>query len=137
MKKMLLILSIFILPFYAFANTFDKSKCDFTETNVDVIKGIINGGKIYKNDKTNGILCYSEKKADTIIPVKNGMPNGTGYTFYKNGGIKWETPYINGKIEGIEKGYYENGSLKSETPYKNGKIDGQEKLYDKNGKLKK
>lgn len=126
-KILFIIISIIIFPIYAFSNTFNKSKCDFIETNTNIINDIVNNGKTYKNNKINGILCYSEKKVDTIIPIKNGLPHGTGYTYYKNGNVKWETPYENGKINGIEKVYYENGNLKSETVFKNDQIEKEQK----------
>ena len=39
-KILFLVLFITILPVYVFAETFDKSKCDFIETNTNIINDI-------------------------------------------------------------------------------------------------
>jgi len=40
-------------------------------------------------------------------------------TYYKNGKLMYEFPYINGRMSGIYRFYCENGQLGCEASYKN------------------
>ena len=56
-------------------------------------------------------------------------------SYYENGNLWSEIPYVNDKEHGIQKIYYENGKLYSEIPYKNGKTYGVRKDYYPNGNI--
>ena len=138
-KILFLVLFITILPVYVFAETFDKSKCDFMETDKNVIKKLEVQG-IYQNNKT-GVVCYSINdikffEKDVMFPIKNGKVAGIVKIYFKgSGALVSETPYKNGEKDGIEKGYYESGDLYTEISYKNGIQEGIEKLYYESGAL--
>lgn len=51
-------------------------------------------------------------------------------SYYPNGKLKSETPYMDGEENGILKEYYESGKLKSETSYIDGKAVGVAKKYN-------
>ena len=138
-KILFLVLFITILPVYVFAETFDKSKCDFMETDKNVIKKLEVQG-IYQNNKT-GVVCYSINdikffEKDVMFPIKNGKVAGIVKIYFKgSGALVSETPYKNGEKDGIEKVYFTSGALMFEIPYKNGKKDGIGKKYFASGAL--
>ncbi len=79
MKKYVLIfLAVLLIPFAAYSKNMSDIKCDFQENDKALIGNILQKEAVYKNDKTNGILCY--KYADRmqfVIPIKKGKADGT------------------------------------------------------------
>ena len=63
----------------------------------------------------------------------NGMRNGQGKLYYKNGNIKYEGEFANDKFEGTGKFYYTDGNYYI-GQFKNGLKHGKGIEYYKNGK---
>ena len=66
---------------------------------------------------------------------KNGLRNGKGKDYYKNGNIEFEGDFINGKYEGNGKYIYENGNYYI-GQWKNGHRNGRGIIYYKNENIK-
>ena len=64
----------------------------------------------------------------------NGVKDGKGILYYKNGNILYEGHFHNGKFEGKGKFYLENGGY-YEGEFKNNLMHGKGKIYDKNGDI--
>ena len=67
---------------------------------------------------------------------KKGVFEGTGYTFFPDGGTEQEIPYKNGEIHGIRKEVYPDGSLKGVASFEEGKQVGVYKVYYPDSSLK-
>ena len=65
----------------------------------------------------------------------NGIKNGKGIEYYKNGNIYTIGEYLNGKLNGMTKVYSYQGYLEFEGEYRNGEKNGRGKEYDKVGNL--
>ena len=66
----------------------------------------------------------------------NGLRNGKGTEYFKNGEIKFEGEYLKGRIwNGKEYDYYINGEMQFEVEYLNGKILNR-KEYARDGELR-
>lgn len=79
-------------------------------------------------------ISHETRRAGVSKPSKRPKKPGpktttVKKTFYDNGQIEYETPYINGKKEGVEKHYRKNGCLLYETPYRNDQAEGIQKMY--------
>jgi len=89
---------------------------------------------IFKNVQRKGILYDVNGKlyeGDNI----NGVPEGKGIRFDKNGNICYKGEFKNGKYEGKGIYYYENANKKYEGYFKNGKFDEKGIIYYENGKI--
>ena len=78
----------------------------------------------------NGNVCIKGQENS------KGQREGLSEYFWKNGNIRWRTPYKNGKIDGIAEWFYENGNIKVRIPYKNGKEDGIGEWFYENGNIR-
>ena len=82
--------------------------------------------KNYVNGKREGNgRNITEDDKYYIGQFKNGLPNGKGVEYYKNGNIKYEGDFINGDYEGDgqytwEDGIYYIGQFKNSVPNGNG-----------------
>jgi len=56
-------------------------------------------------------------------------------SYYNNGKLKSETPYVNKKVEGAVTAYHENGKVLGIQMYVNGKKEGKMALYYENGNI--
>ncbi len=132
-KYSLILLTILLIPFTAYSKNMNDIECDFQENDEALVDNILENGGVYKNNNTNGMLCF--KKEMVFIPIKKGKVDGAAKWYYPNGDLAKETPYKNGKEDGIAKWYYINGILMQEISFENGKAEGIEKWYYYNGAL--
>jgi antitoxin component YwqK of YwqJK toxin-antitoxin module/Flp pilus assembly protein TadD len=65
--------------------------------------------------------------------TKDGLQEGKGFNYYKNGKIQSEAFYKDGLLEGIKKTYYANGKLKEEGNYTKDAANGYFVTYYNNG----
>ena len=81
------------------------------------------------------ILFYAPdgSKSSVGFYSKEGLLEGKGTTYYKNGTIDQEANYKNGLLEGNRKLYYENGHLKQEGNFTGNEADGYFVDYYNNG----
>jgi len=81
-----------------------------------------------------------------VIYWKNGNKRGEGLyedgkhegyykKFYSSGKLAWKGNYEDGKFEGKRTDYYESGKVKLEINFKNGKLDGKWVSYYEIGKV--
>ena len=101
----------------------------------DENSGYIKSAWRYTYDKNNGekfTLDGSDKL--WILQVKN-IKGKVEKSYYDNGIIKNETPYLDGMIYGVVKDYYEDGVIKSEASLSHKRLNGLTRTYDKNGKI--
>ena len=92
-------------------------------------------GPIYNYFKNLFKYKYELKNGDHYIgELLNGIPNGRGIKYDKNGKIKYEGNVINGKAEGSGKYNYENGFYYI-GQWKNDMKNGKGILYYKNGNI--
>lgn len=81
---------------------------------------------------------YENGNIRSEVIFKQGIPQGSAFTYYDDGAKESETPYnSNGQKHGNETLWYANGTVKETTPYSNGDIHGIKKEYYQNGKCKK
>ncbi len=68
------------------------------------------------------------------MPYKNGLSEGTGYRYYRNGGKESEIQFKQNKANGVWKQWYADGSIKTEMVMVN---DEPVKIltWDENGRL--
>jgi antitoxin component YwqK of YwqJK toxin-antitoxin module len=57
-------------------------------------------------------------------------------TYYPNGELNSELPYVGGKLHGVGKSWYHGGQLGSEYPYVDGKTHGMGKQWDPDGGIR-
>ena len=137
-----------------------KYYADFIYPILDIIKidivNITESNKIIPK-KDNNKIEY-ENGNYYIGEDINGIPNGKGILYYKNGNIAYEGNFINGKWEGqgkyiwengnyyigqfkndLKHGkgimYYKNGNIAYDGDFINGKFEGYGKYYWKDGDL--
>lgn len=147
MKKIFLIISIFIFSVTSFSENVirkkDLKKVDkiyyLKNSNVP-FTGKISEGKdrfYYLDGKQDGkwIEFYKNGNIKSIINWKNGRLDGK-YIIYENNGMKsTEATYKEGKENGEYFLYYSNGSYRTKGAYSMGKPIGVWEYYYENGKL--
>ena len=69
------------------------------------------------------------------VIILDGLKNGKGIMYYKNGNIKYDGEFINGKCEGTGKYVWEDGEYYL-GQWKNGLKHGKGILYYKDGSIK-
>ncbi|MCI6475446.1 MAG: toxin-antitoxin system YwqK family antitoxin [Mucispirillum sp.] len=139
MFKYVFIFVIFV-PNIIFSQTLDLNKCNFI-ANTQEYFSIINSGKIYKNNKTSGLLCYkstSSFSSEVIQPndiillsIVNGYPNGIEkrYSYHLHrGSIELILP-TDSKLDFGAVDKNSRYELNSEITWVNGKRNGVEKTY--------
>ena len=93
-------------------------------TSIDSIINFLNEGKLI------------HKSSDYYIGnMLNGLKQGKGKLYYKNGNIKYDGDFVKDKFEGNGKYYYENGEYYNGQWF-NGFKQGKGKIYYKNGNIK-
>jgi antitoxin component YwqK of YwqJK toxin-antitoxin module len=131
----------------------DGKKEDFDED------GIISGETIFERgrlrdikffDKTGQVISNTtSRKGSAEISFyapdgskssdgfysKEGLLEGKGTTYFKNGKVEQEANYKNGLLEGSRKLFYENGHLKQEGNYTANEADGYFVDYYVNGNV--
>ncbi len=89
--------------------------------------------KIYLSD---GSLSQTVLYKDGIWVDEKGIPqDGIIKTYYENGQVNIEDPYIRGKRHGIYRAFNEDGGLLAEGEWKESLQDGFMRAYDKTGKV--
>lgn len=76
---------------------------------------------------------YANGNIESVIPLYNGIREGSAKFYYENGNLKEERTFLAGKVEGEVKRYYENGKLKEIFSIFKGKRDGATTMYDSLG----
>lgn len=76
---------------------------------------------------------FSNGKAESIIPMYNGVREGIALFYFEDGTIKEEIEYVAGKAEGLAKFYNEEGKLKEMLMVENGKREGPTSVYSDEG----
>jgi uncharacterized protein len=89
-----------------------------------------------RQGKSEDFYSHPANAIKTLANYEKGTLTGELTNYYRNGKIE-ETGRLNeeGYRVGVWKTFYDDGTLSSEDPYINGKIDGVSKNYDPNGKL--
>ena len=72
----------------------------------------------------------------TLVIYKAGKREGLARSYYENGILLSESPYVNDEINGVKRWYHSNGNLELELPHVANELNGLCKKYYKNGKLK-
>ena len=89
----------------------------------------------FVNDKYEGKGKYNYEDGKYYIGEwKNGLRNGRGILYYKNGNILYEGDFVNDKFEGNGKYIWEDGSYYIGL-WKNGLCNGKGTEYNKNGEI--
>lgn len=81
------------------------------------------------------VIGYVKGKKSFIISFKNGLRHGFTRTYFEDGRLKNETPYLNNKKNGLEREYYDNGSLNYNTDWRDGTRVGSSEHYSESGFL--
>lgn len=143
MFKYIFIFVLFI-PNIIFSQTLDLNQCNFV-ANAQEFFSIINNGKIYKNNKTNGLLCYKSTNSfhsevieinDIILlPIVNGYPNGIEkrYSYHPHRGSMQLILPTDSRIDIGRINKNSRYELNREITWINGKRDGIEKNYTRYG----
>ena len=78
----------------------------------------------WENGVRNGpqIILKGKNKVASI-PWKNGVIEGTKKTFFPDGSVKSETPYVDGKPHGVSKTYAKDGTVTRSCTLKVGRRD--------------
>lgn len=91
---------------------------------------------VYSNNKLMRIISYyANGKILEDRPFINDKLSGTLKMFSTNGMITWEIDYKDGKMSGPSKHYYQTGELESISIYSNGFISKGIRAFDKKGNL--
>ena len=59
----------------------------------------------YDHEKGVGLIFYLSGALEGIVPIKNGLPDGTMVRFYEDGTLNWESCIKQGRLEGPTKEY--------------------------------
>lgn len=120
-------------------NKIYKGKFNYLDNPIIVLNIILNftedinikiyptGGKVYysHNDPNpNNLIIKTEFNLDD-----NNQLNGMYKTFYKNGNIEFEYPYVNGKPNGEQIARFENGKIQSTVNIIDNKKEGIKQCY--------
>ena len=99
----------------------------------------------YKLDKPSGLhkIYLPDGSLAQEVLYKNGIwvnekgipQDGVIKTYYENGKLNIEDPYVQGKRHGIYRAFNEDGGLLAEGEWKDGLQDGSMKSYDQTGKV--
>lgn len=86
--------------------------------------------------KPNGEEKYvaDAKASYRLVPWVHGVKEGVEKEFI-NSVLRGEAIWKAGQMDGMRKTYFEDGKVESETPYINGKANGISRTYDKKGLL--
>jgi len=93
---------------------------------------------IVSDNKKFHCTYYDNGRLRYETPYVNNLVNGTEKTYYESSGaIHWFTYYVNGSVEGTEWGFYENGQVREQSAtYIHGvQYSGIRYLYYENGQL--
>jgi antitoxin component YwqK of YwqJK toxin-antitoxin module len=99
-------------------------------SNVGAYNSIGEKTGLWKTYDFNNVLCCE-------LTYQNGVVNGPGNDYYKNGQLKESTNFKNGDRTGWNQIYRKDGSLKLEREYLNGYATGNYKKLSKDGKKQK
>jgi len=89
-----------------------------------------------KGDVTWHKTFYPDGRVEWETPYVNGSPEGIEHHFWENGSLAQETIFRKGRKQGIEKRYRRGGTLDMELPYDNGRLSGHWKIHDAGGRLR-
>lgn len=78
---------------------------------------------------------YKNGNVKTEIPYVDNKKTGRARSFYENGIVKAETDYCDENIDGYIRTYYEDGSIESVETYTNGKRNNDLILYNRYGQI--
>ncbi len=108
----------------------DGKKEDFDDD------GIIYSETIFEKGKLKDIKFFD--KQGTVISNTSSRRGSAGISFYAPDGSKTSDGFYSkeGVLEGKGKNYFKNGKLSAEADYKNGLLDGSRITYYENGKLR-
>lgn len=118
--------------------------CSCSNKDKQALKENYPSGKLKRSGWVNkdkvpvdSMFYYFENGNTERIEVRDdsGRLNGISKTFYENGMLKQEIPYINNAIEGYVYSYKENGKLSSMTHRLQERQLGDAYWYDENDKI--
>lgn len=66
---------------------------------------------------------------------KDGLAEGMGYSWHRNGQLAGRCSFKAGKLDGVGQSYYDNGALEERATYKAGKREGVSERWHINGQL--
>ena len=100
-----------------------------------IIKMVKSNMNKFLNYKFEGNVKYIYDDEQYYIgQFKNGLKDGKGTLYYKNGNIEYEGDFKKGKYDGEGKYIYESGDYYI-WQFKEGLCHGKGKEYDKNGNI--
>ncbi|TVR88412.1 MAG: hypothetical protein EA411_04870 [Saprospirales bacterium] len=79
---------------------------------------------------------YDNDQLFAEIKYRDGVREGMGVFYHKNGGLKSERNYCGGDLHGLHRTYYEDGSLSGIGFYWDGKMTGWWYYFWPNGNLR-
>jgi antitoxin component YwqK of YwqJK toxin-antitoxin module len=80
-------------------------------------------------------IINQESGARTEAPYRRGKREGVERTWFDNGRLAVESPWVDGVQEGSVVFYFEDGSLQASIPFYRGRIEGVQKAWHANGRL--
>lgn len=101
----------------------------FTEDNDILSRGQYKGGEL------DGVQTVTQEGTRTEIPYNLGKRNGNEKTWYANGQLAVDAPWVDGLQDGVVTFYYENGSVQSTIPFYKGNREGPMKTWFEDGVL--
>ena len=133
----------FIGPIYRYFKDLPKYKYKSDKNIFDNDDNVYNNSKNHQSLKKNIWKDFRQRKIEKIFfedgryyigQVKNGLFDGKGIIYYKDGNIQYDGDFIEGKREGNGKRYHINGSYYI-GEYKNGKRHGKGTYFKYNGRI--
>ena len=142
MKKLLLILSVFLISF----NSYGETGCSGKDYKEDILKSTIyfqeRGGLFYLPNQSEPYsgenLCVHKDASGQYYlkgTIKNGKKHGKETWWHENGQKEIEQNYIDGKRDGKSTWWYENGQIKFEGIFKDGELNGKATGWHEDGQI--
>ena len=122
----------FIGPIYRYFKDLPKYKYKSDKQIFDTDNNVDNNSNNFQTIKKNYFI-YKDGKY-YIGDMKNGLPNGKGTKFYKDGNVRYNGEFIDGKKEGHGTNYYSNGNYYI-GEWKNNQRHGRGTLYNRDKEI--
>jgi antitoxin component YwqK of YwqJK toxin-antitoxin module len=102
-------------------------------------ENIIAGREDWRKGQRHGkkITYYANGNVYEEIPFVDGLENGRWTMFYSDGKTKVTCMYLDGNLDGKIIYYHANGKIEAEGQFKNAVQHGFWRFYDSNGRLEK
>ncbi|TWT88509.1 MORN repeat variant [Pseudobythopirellula maris] len=99
-------------------------------------EGVLESKRQYDAGKRDGTWKQYAEDGEQVINEQHyekGKPAGLWRSWFKNGQLRQENPFVDGKREGTSKEWTEDGRLKATAEFKAGLRDGKTIVYQRDG----